>query len=85
MLSSLVSVTLRKEIDPLILHYPVLPIKPPEPQDAGEGMHKWLTLIFLWSVFFPGDLGRLWSLPQDAFIPGSALDCWSDLEKYFSL
>lgn len=55
MLIPLVPVTLRKEIDPLFLHYPLLPIKPPEPLDAGERMQKGFTLIFLWRVLFPGD------------------------------
>lgn len=53
--------------------------------DAGEGMQKRLTLILLWSVLLPGDLGRLWSMPQEAFIPDSVMDCWGDLEKHFSL
>lgn len=69
MRSPLLPVTLRKEIDPLFLHYPV-----PLELDAGEGIQKRLTLILLWSVLLPGDLGRLWSIPQEAFIPGSVME-----------
>lgn len=51
----------------------------------NSGTQKWLILIPPWGVRLPGGFGRLWLLPQEAFIPGSALGCWSDLEKYFSL
>lgn len=43
MRSSQVHVTLRKQIRPL--YYPAVPVNPPEPLDAGEGMQKRLTFM----------------------------------------